>query len=1091
MCCFRSAILSVFVLAWALLAQVNTGNITGTLRDPSGGVLAGASVNIRNEDTGMETKTSTNALGQFVSPPLHPGPYSVTAEMRGFRKTVTTITLTLSQRAVIDLVLPVGSVEEQVTVEAVAPLLESETATVGNLRDERSIRDLPLNTRNFNQLIGLTTGVVPAQTQAGSPALTAIRGTTANSVNGLGFRANHFLVDGLDNSENHNGQGILIYPPVDAIQEFRVQTSVASAEFGRGGGGTINAMYKSGGRNFHGNLFEFFRNSALDAKNFFDGPGKIAPLRLNQFGGTVGGPVLLPGGYNRRRNRTFFFASFEGARVRQALTYLVSVPIPEFRQGNFAQYPNRIYDPLTSRPSGTAGVLARDQFAGNAIPVDRLDGVGQNIVKLYPQPNRAGIAANYGSNPPQPTTSNNFDVKIDQNFSSRDQAFFRFSRHGTDQNVPGSLPLPAVGNTAASISRYPLHQLVASYTRTFAPNLINEFRAGVTRLNIEARHQNWGKNVSEEIGIRGVNVKDDVLTSGLTRISTGFEGIGDSGGRPAVIVSENYQWNEALTYVHGSHTFKFGGELARRRYNLFQFNDIHGTLNFGTIYTSNPVQPSGTGGALAEVLLGVPQSGVIAYVTGTRGYRRTEFALFAQDIWKLTPALTLNIGLRYEAYPGFPWSEIGNRMSSFLPDRGNVFPVGSPEVPRASGTRSDFNDLGPRIGLAYKLGRRTVLRAAYGLFYSAEAIPATSLGANNPPFVGSVTFTNNQNDFAAARRTSQGFDRPPGVVFSPIGAALYSVDPNFRTPYAQQWNLGVQNELPGQVLLSLGYVGTAGKKLVLNMDINQPAPGAGAVAPRRPYPLFSSIRWVDSSGSSVYHSLQVSAERRLTRSVGFLASYTWAHAIDNGDFLDTRQNLYDLGAERSNGNTDLRHRLVVSSMYELPFGKGRRFGSGAPRWADAVIGGWELSGITNIYSGLPFTPTSATNTLNGSGTQRPDRIGKGTLPASERMPTRYFDVTAFRTPGLYRFGNAGRNILFGPGTVQFDSSVMKDFRLSESGTRRLQFRSEFFNVFNTPQFNNPNSSIGSTLAGQITAAGSKQTYQRTSRQIQFALKLYW
>jgi len=453
MCSFRSAILSVFVLAWALLAQVDTGNITGTLRDPSGGVLAGASVNIRNEDTRIETKISTNALGQFVSPPLHPGPYSLTAEMRGFRKTVTTITLTLSQRAVIDLVLPVGSVEEQVTVEAVAPLLESETATVGNLRDERSIRDLPLNTRNFNQLIGLTTGVVPAQTQAGSPALTAIRGTTANSVNGLGFRANHFLVDGLDNSENHNGQGILIYPPVDAIQEFRVQTSVASAEFGRGGGGTINAMYKSGGRNFHGNLFEFFRNSALDAKNFFDGPGKIAPLRLNQFGGTVGGPVLLPGGYNRRRNRTFFFASFEGARVRQALTYLVSVPIPEFRQGNFAQYPNRIYDPLTSRPSGTAGVLARDQFPGNAIPVDRLDRVGQNIVKLYPQPNRAGIAANYGSNPPQPTTSNNFDVKIDHNFRPRDQAFFRFSRHGTDQNVPGSLPLPAVGNTAASISR--------------------------------------------------------------------------------------------------------------------------------------------------------------------------------------------------------------------------------------------------------------------------------------------------------------------------------------------------------------------------------------------------------------------------------------------------------------------------------------------------------------------------------------------------------------------------------------------------------------------------------------------------------------
>jgi hypothetical protein len=711
------------LFAGCLAGQVDTGMVAGTLHDPSGAVLMGATVLIKNQDTGLEVKVASNALGQYVSPPLRPGPYTVAVELAGFRRTVTSLTLSLNQRAVVDLVLPVGAIEQQVTVEARAPLLESETSTVGNLRDERSVRELPLNTRNFNQLVGLTTGVVPAQTQAGSPALTAIRGTTANSVNGLGFRSNHFLVDGLDNSENHNGQGILIYPPVDAIQEFRVQTSVANAEFGRGGGGTINVSYRSGTRNLHGNLFEFFRNSALDAKNFFDGPGKIAPFRFNQFGGTLGGPVLLPGGFNRGRNKTFFFTSFEGVRNRQAQTYLVSVPIADFKRGNFALHPNRIFDPLTSRPSGA--LLARDPFPGNAIPANRIDPIGQKVANLYPDSNRPGIAANYGTNPPQPTTGNNFDVKLDQNFSPRDQAFFRFSRHRFQQDIPGSLPAPAIGNTAASQSRYPLHQFVVSYTRTLAPNKINEFRAGVTRLRIEARNPNWGRNVSEEIGIPGVNVKDDLLTSGLTRIGAGFEGIGDSGGRPALIVSENYQWSDSLTWVRGAHTFKFGGEIGRRRYNLFQYNDLHGTINFGTLYTSNPVAPSGTGISFAEALLGVPSNGVIAYVTGTRGYRRTEYAGFAQDTWKLTNALTLNLGIRYEVYAAFPWTEVGNRMSYFVPRLNNVAVVGSAELPYASGTQTDNNNIGPRAGLAYKLGARTVLRGGYGLFYSAEAIPAT------------------------------------------------------------------------------------------------------------------------------------------------------------------------------------------------------------------------------------------------------------------------------------------------------------------------------------------------------------------------------
>lgn len=1081
----------VVLLAATAAAQIDTATLAGTATDPTGAVVTGASVTLRSKTTGLVQRVDTNALGQYVSPPLRPGDYSVTVEKAGFRRAVSDVTLTVGSRSVLNFMLQLGAVDQQVTVEATATLLESESATVGNLRSETEVRNLPLNTRNFNQLIGLAAGAVPAQLQSGGLAITAQRGTVATSINGIGFRANNYRVDGLDNMENHNGQGILIYPPVEAIQEFRVQTSVSPAEFGRGGGGSINVTYKSGTRELHGAAFEFLRNEALDAKNFFDPPGKIPPFRMHQFGATVGGPVALPG-YNRARDKTFFFFSYEGERRNQALTYLVTVPIPAFRQGDFSASSLRLFDPLTTRANPAGQGQIRDPFPGNRIPAERLDRVGQNLINLYPEPNRTGLVNNYGSNPGQPVTRNNYDVKIDQNFSPRDQAFFRLSRHFSDFDVPGSLPLPAVGSTNANTVRFPLAQFVSSYTRTFTPTLVNEFRAGVTRLNSQARHLNWGRNVSDEAGIPGVNAGDDPFASGLTRITVaGFEGLGDSGFRPAIIVSENYQFNDALTWVRGAHTFKFGGELGRRRYNLFQDNSIHGEFNFGPIYTTNPAAPAGTGISLGDLLLGRPASGVIAYLTGTRGYRRTEFAFFAQDTWKLTRSLTLSYGLRYEAFPSYPWVEVGDRMAYFRPELGNVFQVGSPQVPQCSGARGDWNNFGPRFGLAWKLRERTVLRTAWGMFYSAESIPATSLGGSNPPFVGSFAFNNNQFDFAGARRAGQGFERPSGLTFSPLGASLQSIDPNLRQPYVQQWSFGIQQTLPARIVLGAAYVGTAGRKQVLNPNLNQPRPGPGAVAPRRRYPQFNNIAWVETSGSSNYHSLQLTADRRLGDALSFQVAYTWAHAIGAGDFLGGRQDLYDLRAERGNGNYDLRHRLTITHTWPLPFGRGRKYGSSRSRAVDLVLGGWALNGIWSIYSGLPFSPSSAVNTLNGSGGQRPDRIGDGTLPASQRSLLRYFDTSAFRTPAPFTFGNAGVNILAGPGTAQFDLAAAKSFALRRDRARSVEFRSEFFNIFNTPQFNNPNASIGSQQAGVISSAGSKATFQRTSRQIQMVLKLYF
>jgi hypothetical protein len=1080
---FRGLLLLLSVPAFA---QVDTANIVGAILDKSGAAVAGASIQFVREATGAKSETTSAISGEYVSPPLRPGPYTVRVEAKGFRAAVAHLTLELNQRASLDFHMEIGAVTETVNVEASAVLLESESVTVGTLQNESALKNLPLNTRNFNQLIGLAPGAMPAQTQAGNLAITAARGTTANVVNGVGFRSNNYRVDGVDNSENHNGQGIMLYPPVEAIQEFRLQTSVPSAEFGRGGG-TVNVAYKSGGREFHGNLFEFLRNSALDAKNFFDRPTvPIAPFHMNQFGATIGGPVLLP--RYTKRDRTFFFFSWEAERRVQGVSSLSTLPLPAFKRGDFSASSLRIYDPLTATGSGSA--ITRTQFPGNVIPASRLDKQGSAVINLFPDPNSPGQVNNYGSNPNQTVNRDNYDAKIDHSFGSRDQTFFRYSQHYTQQYLPGPLPLPAIGSSDASNNNYPLKQLTGSWTRTVSPVLVNEFRAAFTRLNILALHLNFGRNLSDEIGIPGVNSGGDAYSSGLAFINlTGFPSLGDSGFRPAIIAMNNFQFNDIVSWTRNKHSLRFGGEVLRRQRNKLQSSALHGIINYGPIYSTNPAAPAGTGLSLADLLLGAPSGGNIAYLTGTVGLRRTDYAAFIQDTWRASQNLTVTLGLRYDYFSCFAGCEVANRMAYFRPDLGGPYKVGSSQIPWGSGVKPDRNNFGPRIGLAYRLGARTVIRSGFGLMYSPD--PGLTLGDGNPPFSGSVAFTNDQGNFAGARRTSQGFDRPAGVVFSALGAALVGQDPNMAIPYANQWNLNLQHELPGKVLLTTGYVGTSGKKLLLEANLNQARPGPGAVASRRPFPLYGDVTWNDGPNSSIYHSLQLSAEKRLSHGVQFVANYTWAHGIDSGGFVAGRQDFLNLKSERGNTDTDVRHRFVVSGFWQLPIGRGRAVGHNMPRGLDLLAGGWQLNSIASLYTGLPLTANSAVNTLNGSGSQRADRIGNGNLPSDQRSILRWFDIAAFRTPAQYVFGNGGRNILTGPGTKQVDLALVKSVALTETPRRSLEFRAEMFNVSNTPQFNNPNTSIGSANAGIVSAAGSPQTFQRTSRQIQLAMKLYF
>ncbi|MGH9668328.1 MAG: TonB-dependent receptor domain-containing protein, partial [Bryobacteraceae bacterium] len=956
---FRRFVFAVALSLGIALAQVDTGTISGLIHDPSGAPIPGVQVSVKAESTGLATNVESNQAGLFVSPPLRAGWFVVEARAKGFEPSAKRVRLDVSQRAEVDFNLVVGAVTESVKVTEVTGVLQTESSTLSNLRSEKAIQDLPLNSRNFAQLITLATGAMPAQSQSTGSPITMKRGVTGVAINGTRLEENNFLLDGINNSENHNGLGILIFPPVDAIQEFRVESSVANAEFGRGGGGTINLTYKSGGKDYHGGLFEFVRNSAFDAKNFFDSAAlPIPPFHLNQFGGFVGGRIDP----RSKDPKTFFFFDYQGGRVRQAQTYVNSVPTQAFREGDFSAAPQRIFDPLT-QTQNAQGQYVRQQFPGNVVPSSRIDAVGHNILNLYPLPNLgSGIANNFLYNPVRETNDNSYDLKIDRRFSDNDSAWVRYSWGASDLTEPSFLPAPAVGNGPGvpGLNSQPVKQVVLSETHIFSPSSFNEARFGYSRLNLRAFDLNYGQNVSEQIGIPGSNVPGDILTSGLAIFGiSGLTGLGDNGYSPAVVVSENLQWNDNFTLIRGKHTLKLGVEARRMHYNAFQSSTLRGTMSFGTNYTQNPAAPNGTGFGPAEVLLGKPGSGNIQFLDGTRGFRRTEIAFYAQDDYKVSSRLTLNLGLRYEDYIGWPWTEVNNRLYAFVAGQQTVAQVGTSGVPGGSGVNGDLNNFGPRAGFAWQFNGKTVLRGGYGIFYSAPQLDITRNLASNPPEFITTSFTNSQFDFIGARPASLGFDRPPAGTLA--GATLNSIDPNSRTPYTQQWNLSLQRQLPGAWSLTVAYVGTKGTKLEARPNINQPVPGTTAIASRRPYPVFQSILESENRDNSIYHGLQVTAERRVAKSVSLLLGYTYSHAIDisSGDF-NAPMNTYDFSLDRGNADFDARHRLVASWTWELPIHTGRM---------NALVGGWQLNGLLSLYGGLPFSVQSSTNTLNiGSGT---------------------------------------------------------------------------------------------------------------------------
>jgi hypothetical protein len=1078
---------AVFVLAGsasALFAQSESASIVGTVSDASGALMPSVTVTIRNVRTNAAVTVQTQADGNYTSPTLQPGSYSVTAETSGFGKVIQNISLDIDQHARLDFQLKPGQVTESVVVEANAAMLETQSAAIGNVRTTQAINDLPINGRDFMVLTYLTPG-----TSSSGTGYTMSRGASNQlglqgvSVNGIRNGDSTTYFDGIQSIDNEYGVMILL-PPQDAIQEFKMQTSGRDATTGRTGGAAINLVTKSGGNDFHGTLFEFFRNSDLDARNYFD-PKQIPAFHQNQFGASLGGRII--------RDKTFFFIDFQKSYTIQGQSFLQTVPTTREVNGDFGQLSNVIYNPFTN---------PRTPFPNNVIPPMMISPIGQKILDLYPAPNLPGLANNFGYNPPRTLSPIAGDIRIDHRFSDSDSFFGRYS-NSTSGNIvnPGYFPQYSGGPIFPGNYSSDGDQVVLGYTHVFSPTFLAEFRAGYSRLDNTGVNFNQGSDFMDKLGIPGIDGYGYQWQAVGVFSITGSSQVGGTGNIPFVKATNNYQYSWHFNWIHDRHSIKWGYDLFRRGMNTVQMGAPSGSFSFTGQFTQNPASPGGTGSGLADALLGLDASASLSVWQET-GTRRWEHGLFVQDDWRLSNKLTLNLGLRYELTT--PWTEIHNRLANFLPALNNVFPVGSAQIPQDTMYNANYLDFEPRFGLAYQATSKTVIRAGFGMFYDFTSESVNSLGNNNAPFAGNLAITNNvsaTNLVTGITPLSAGF-----LPYQPIGAFMTAgtsvsffprTDPDAMI---MQRNLSVQQQLTKDTVLTVAYVGTNGEHLTIYPNINQPVPGPGAAPARRAYPVFSSITEISHGESTNYNALQVTGERRFSHGLAFLASYTWGHSIDitSTTAAGGVQNPLCERCDRGPSDFDIRNSLVLSWSYELPFGKGKAFGKDWHGPLDYMFGGWKLNSIDTFQSGSPFSVNSGTNTEgSGGGTQRANVIGNWHV--ANPNPSEWFNPAAFAAPPAYTYGNSGRNIIVGPGTNQIDLSIFKNIPLTFREGMRMEFRTEVFNLFNKPQFDNPNESgatagaatIGVVGAGTLNYAGNPAFFQRTSREIQFALKLYF
>jgi hypothetical protein len=1174
--------LLVSVVVPASWAQKDMGSIVGSVKDGTGAVIADAKVVITDVDHGTAVNTITNASGEYGSGPLRIGQYTVTVEKSGFKKAVAgPVALNVQDRLAVDVTLQIGTFTETMTVSTTAAQLETETSELGQVVNGRTATTLPLNGRNFAQLAQLAVGVAPSE--PGSRTETSF-GFSSNGARAL---QNNFLLDGIDNNANLgdvlNGSAYVIQPSVDAIGEFKVETNSYSSEFGRGNGAIMNAVIKSGTNAFHGDLYEFIRNDKLDGRNAFDFLGR-QPYQQNQFGATLGGPII--------KGRTFFFVDYEGLRIRQAQPQLLLLPTPDQLGGDFSSFltttpivdalgnavvdcssnptfQGEIFDPRLTLASGLnangfCGVpITSDTGVLNIFPTtgpSAINQVAKNIAALFPPSNVDINGNNYLVDPKKRLEQNNFDVRVDQKFSDKDNFFARFSYEDQPIFTPGPFTnfLDGGGFTAGNQDNA-YRSAAISELHTFSSKLLNEFRLGYNRINSHRVEPNANTDVSQTLGLLGVPFQPGI--GGLPSICfVGYACVGSSDFLPSIEKQNSYVLNENIIWIRGRHSLKFGTEIRKEQFTIFQDSAPRGDLSFAPDFTSNPGLPtnpdgSPTGGDdIASLLLGVPDGANIVNLHGV-DYHRNTFAFFGQDDFRVNDKLTLNLGLRYEVF--MPVTEGKNELGTFdFRTNTLVVPKGTTaqlnpaiasylplQATASHGLISaDKKDFAPRLGLALKLTNKLVMRGGYGIFYGGvengpfsfpspgfnppffitqsfgspcgnptppQANPADppdlcSIGVKFPPGGGPPDTSLMINNF-----WTQGF--PANSLKDPNNPLLYSIDPHLKTPMMQQWHLGMEYQLPSETVVELSYAGSHGQRLYGFYNGNQATPSTdpnAPLAPRRPFPsVDGTIDSFRSDTFSNYNSLQARVEKRASHGLQFEASYTYSHSSDdassaslgslnNGDFRDQRFPQMEYG----NSDFDIRHHLVVSYAWELPFGKGKTMGGNASGFLNQMIGNWQVAGIVSASTGNWFTVTDPNNNSSntdcggtvGFNCSRPNVVGNPN--GKPCVAGTFFNTCAFEsnlTPGTY--GNEGRNITHGPGYQTWDMSVLKAFPVREQ--MRVEFRADFFNLWNhvnplwgpigaAGQVEPVAIEIGTSQFGQLQAA-------RDPRFVQFALKFYF
>ncbi len=1084
---------AALLLSSPCAAQVASAELSGTVLDSSGAVVPGAKVTATNLATNAARSSESGKDGGYFLTQLAPGDYTLNVEANGFRKLVQTgLSLQINQQARVDLTLQLGQMADTVEVTGQPPLLEAESSSLGTVVNEKLVNQLPLNGRNFIQLATLSPGVNGVGFSAGGTIMSGARPDdrrpgTEIFANGNREGSNNFLYDGIDDNERLT-LSIVLRPAVEAVREFKIQTNLYSADIGRNSGAVVDVITKSGANQPHGSLFEFLRNSAMDARNFFSPKGTAFPsFRLNQFGGSLGGPVVIPKLYSGR-NKTFFFVDYEGYRRSSQQFILGNVPTLKMRAGDFSETAP-IYDPLTTRANPNGSGFIRDQFANNQIPASRFDPVSVKVLNAYPVPTSPARFNNYLANLIQQQNWNQGDVRVDHQISPKDQFFARYSIQNTQTMVPSTYPtttIPGISGPVnlsdeasfAGISFQPAQHAVASYIRVFTPTLVNEFRAGYNRYRLDYTANQYapGAGLGNQLGVPNANVTPNEQNLPIFS-SGGYLGIGQTRSLPLFRRENTFEYLDNMTLSRGAHTFKWGVDFRRRQLTIYQTNMGNGRFNFSSALTDSR-QPAGVGGdAAASFLLGNPTLIGHDYTLNWPGQRGSELGLYFADDWRITKKLTLNLGLRWDYYT--PFSEVRNRWANFNIGTGKIDVAGQNGIGQNADVQAYYKNFGPRFGFAYQAFSHTVLRGGFGLFYNPTGSEGGSLRLfRQLPF--GLTVSNSPGDITVTpgQRVSDGFAPLPAFNLArannPSGV-MFAVDPKFRPSYAEQFNFTVEQEItPIQMVFKAATVGNLGRHLYNTYNANQAVPGATALNTRRPLfslvPGVTDVNYFTTNGLSEYYGLQLTADKRFNRGVSVLLGYTWSHAIDNvplefggGAAGPQPQDPRYLYLERADSIIDIRQRLTVSFLVELPFGKGKRFlNYGGP--ADWVLGGWQTNGILTAQTGQPFSPVLQTSTTNTGTGSRPNVLAPVTYPGTLQQ---WFSIASYGIPAQYTYGNAGRDTLRGPHRTNLDLSLFKNFVIREQ--TRFEFRAEAFNVLNHPQFGLPNANIGNGQAGTITS----------------------